>query len=194
VQPLQQATKTTTEAPEAGVLALVYLDFKSGALRLTNFPLDVTALGYTWTGVGTLAEIGEMRESEDGSGETVSVGLSQVSSANLALALGNVDGYQGRTAQIYLATFSASTFQITGDPVLRFAGFMDKVRVSRDGGEGNVMLDLVTFSGDARLNPSSLRYSHAQHQIDYPGEKGFEYVADLIAKPQVWLSKTFQQV
>ncbi len=186
---------TAAASAAVGVLALVELSFTSGTLRYTNFPLDVDALGYTWTGLGTIGSISEIRESEDGAGERLTVGLSQVSSAILAAALGNVETYQGRDAKVWISMLDGGTLQVAGTPLLRFAGYMDKVRIERaDGNTGTVLLDLVTFSGDSRANPSGLRLSNAQHQADYPTERGFEYITDLIGKPQLWLSKTFQQI
>ena len=53
---------TAAAADAVGALVLVSLAFTGGTIRVTNWPLDVTVLGYTWTGVGSLAEIGEIRE------------------------------------------------------------------------------------------------------------------------------------
>lgn len=182
-------------APAVGVLMLVQLNFTSGVQRLTNFPLDVAALGEAWTGVGAVGSVGTIKESEDGSGETIEVSLSQVNAAILALALGGVETYQGREASIYVALLDAATLQITGTPLLRFAGFMDTVQIKRnDDGTGEIVMKLVTLAQDVRTNPSGLRYSDAQHQAEQPGELGFQYVTELIGKPTQWLSKTFQQI
>lgn len=186
---------TAAASAAVGVLLLVQLDFTSGTQRLTNFPLDVTVLGYTWTGLGTVGSVGGLKESEDGAGETIEVSLSQVNASILALALGGVETYQGRAASIYVALLDAATLQITGTPILRFSGFMDVVSIKRnDDGAGDITMRLVSMSQDVRTNPSGLRYSDAQHQAEYPGELGFQYITELIGKPVQWLSKTFQQV
>lgn len=195
MQPASSGFTSAADSAAVGVLALVELAFTSGTLRYTNFPLDVTALGYTWTGIGAIGSIGEIRESEDGAGEKLTVGLSQVASANLAAALGNVETYQGRDAKVYVAMLDGPTLQVAGTPLLRFAGFMDQVRIERgQDGTASILLDLVTLSADVRANASGLRLSNAQHQAEHPGERGFEYITDLIGRPQLWLSKTFQQI
>jgi hypothetical protein len=192
---LTAGASAAAAAPVMGVLALVELAFSSGTLRLTNYPLDVTILGATWTGVGAVGAVDEIRESEDGAGEKLTIGLSQVPSGYLAAALGSVETYQGRDARVYVAMLDGSTLQVTGSPRLRFAGYMDRVHIERgDDGVGKVLVDLVTFSGDARANPSGLRLANAQHQAEHPGERGFEYLTDLVGKPALWLSKTFQQI
>ncbi len=195
VQRLDASFKAQLAERALGVMFLVELEFESGTIRATNFPLDVTVRGVTWTGVGAVASIDPIRESEDGAGEKLSVGLSQVPAAYLAAALGRVEGYQGRAARVYVAVMDATTMQIVGAPLLRFSGYMDLVRVEREeGGPGKVVMELVTFSGDARANASGLRLSNSQHQSEHPGERGFEYVTDLIGKPALWLSKTFQRL
>lgn len=185
---------TAASSAAVGVLCLVELQFTGGTIRVTNWPVDVTALTYTWTGIGAVAEIGELKESEDGNYQKLTVGLSQVKSAYLALALGSVETYQGRVAKIWIATVDASTLQITGTPILRFAGYMDQVHISRDDDVGKIALDLQTGAYDIRSNPAALRMNDAQHRVRKPGETGFRYIQDLIGKPQQWLSKRFQQI
>lgn len=178
-----------------GALYLVELAFTGGTLRVTNWPLDVVALGFTWTGVGVVSEVGPLKESEDGNYQKLTLGLSQVQSSYLALALGAAETYQGRTARIWVALVDANTLQITGAPLLRFSGFMDQVRIERDDDmSGKILLDCQTGAFDLRSNPAALRMNQAQHSVRIPGETGFRYIQDLIARPQRWLSARFQQI
>jgi hypothetical protein len=39
----------------------------------------------------------------------------------------------------------------------------------------------------------ALRLNAAQQKKRYPTDTGFDYLTDLIANPQVWLSKKFQR-
>jgi hypothetical protein len=118
-----------------------------------------------------------------------------VKNAYLALALGSVETYQNQPCRIWVALVNASTYQITGAPLLRFAGVMDQVKISRsDAQVGKVTMACQTGAYDVRSNPAALRMTQAQHSARHPGETGFKYINDLIAKPQQWLSKKFQQV
>ena len=179
-----------------GVLYLIELAFTSGTLRLTNWPMDMTVLGFTWTGLGAVSQIGELRESEDGQYQKLTIGLTQVQNSYLALALGAAETYQDRDALIRVAVINAETLQITGAPILRFAGKMDLVRIERDAesNTGKVLLDLIAGAYNVRSNPAALRMNQAQHSARVPGETGFRYVQDLIARPQRWLSVNFQRV
>ena len=49
-----------------GALYLVQMDFASGTLYYTNWPVDVTVGATTYTGLGNLGSVGQIKESEDG--------------------------------------------------------------------------------------------------------------------------------
>lgn len=185
----------TAAGAQLGVMLLIALDFASGVLRVTTWPLDVTVLGYTWTGLGQVARVGAIEESEDGNYEKLTVGLSQVASANLALAMGSPETYQGRDADIWVALVSPTTYQVVGTPIRRFAGKMEQVEVpAREAdGSGVVLLHLQAGSYDRRNNPAALRMNQQQHAARHPGETGFRFTPDLIGKPKQWLSSRFQQ-
>lgn len=184
---------SAASSPAAGVLFLVELDFLGGTMYLTNWPTDVTVGATTYTGVGGLGRVGEIKESEDGSTQSVEIELSQVNSSNLALALGNVSEYQGRAVRIRQA-FTDTNFVVSGTPVLRFAGWMNVIAIKPgDGGTGAIVLRCSTGGYDLGRNPAGLRMNDAQHQSRHSGELGFAYVSDLIGKPALWLSKRFQQ-
>lgn len=183
-------------APAVGALYLIELAFSGGTLRLTNWPVDLTILGYTWTGLGVVSEVGDLTESEDGQYQKLTLGLTQVQSSYLALALGSAETYQDRDALVYVGLVDSATLQITGTPKLRFAGKMDQVRIERDAesNTGKVLLDCIAGAYNVRSNPAALRMNQAQHSARKPGETGFRYVPDLIARPQTWLSAQFQRI
>lgn len=189
---------TNAAAPVAAVLSFVRLYFGSGTLYLTTWPVDLTVAAQVYTGLGLLAGIGPVRESEDGSVQRLTLSLSQVSASVLGLALGNLSNYQGLPVQIDQAVADANLASI-GTPVMRFSGYMDTVAIKRGsggttvggGGTGSVELECVA-GGVQRKNAASYRINDGQHQQRHPGERGFEYTPDLIGRPQLWLSKRFQ--
>lgn len=170
-------------------MALVELQFRSGTVRLTTWPVDVTAFGETWKGVGTLGSIGELHESEDGAAEKVTLSLSPVDVGTRALALGDPNEYQERRVRIWIAMLNAQTQQMSGAPVLRFVGVMDQPKIERDGAKAALSMECRTASYDVRSSPASLRMNHQQHQARHPGELGFVYLQSLIGNPAVWVSK-----
>lgn len=185
---------TASAAPAVGVLYLVEMDFASGTMFLTNWPTNVTIGAQLYTGLGNLGSISEIKESEDGQTQTVTLELSQVNAANLSLGLGSVSNYQGRAVRIYTALTDVN-LAVTGSPVLRFAGWMNVVKIKRDGDNaGRISMVCATGGYDVRRNPAGLRMNDSQHQARFPGELGFQYVADLIGQPTLWISKRFQTV
>ena len=181
-------------SPAVGVLELIELDFLSGPLYLTTWPTNVLIGAQSYTGIGAVGAVGELKESEDGNTQRLQLTLSQVNSSYLSLALGNVASYQGRGARVYLA-LTDTNLVVAGSPVLRFSGFMDKVSIKRSSGNaGQIMLDCATGGYDVRKTPSGLRMNDTQHQARQSGELGFQYVQTLISNPQLWLSKRFQTV
>lgn len=185
---------SAASAGAVGVLYLVEMDFLGGTLYLTNWPADVVISGQTYTGLGNLGGVGELKESEDGQTQKVDLTLSQVNASYLSLALGSVPNYQGRAVRIYVALTDAN-LALSGSPVLRFSGWMNLVKVKRENANtGIITVECMTGGYDVRRNPAALRMNDVQHQAVRPGELGFQYVADLIGKPQLWLSKRFQSV
>jgi hypothetical protein len=184
----------------AGVAWLAELDFAAGMQRWCTAPGSITSGGYTWTGLGLFAGVGNLTEGADSAAEQITLSLSVVDPAMLALAMGQVEGYRGRAARLYLQLLDA-TCQPVGSPVKRWAGVMNKVQIERrpaepestQDGTGTINL-LCTRSGMARARHSTgLRLTDAQQRARYPGDTGLQYVRTLIEQPARWLSKEFQK-
>jgi len=184
--------QTAARSQTYGQLALVELKLRSGTARFTNWPLSLQVMGETWQGVGNLGSIGELHESEDGAAEKLTLTLSPVDIGTRALALGDPSEYQDRGVRVWIALLDAATLQISGEPVLRFAGVMDQMKIERDGATAKIAMDCRTASYDVRSNPASLRTNDAQHQVKHPGERGFEYLNSMIGSPTVWVNKYLQ--
>ena len=175
-----------------GVMALAELQLRSGTVRYTTWPVNVQTMGQSWLGLGNLGSIGEMHESEDGAAEKLTLTLSPIDVGTRALALGDPADYQDRRVRIWIALVDAASLQITGQPVLRFVGVMDQMKIERDGTTASIGMDCRTASYDVRSNPAALRMNHAQHQARHPGEMGFSYLTSIIGNPAVWVGKWLQ--
>jgi hypothetical protein len=84
-------------------------------------------------------------------------------------------------------------FRLVDTPQQCWKGVMDSITINVDNGEGSVALKCET-SAYGLLRRTPLRINAAQHLQRHPGDTGLDYLSDLIANPQIWLSKKFQQI
>ena len=183
-----------------GVAWLVQMDFLPSTVYYTTAPLTFTIGGNTYLGLGNLAEVSAVGESEDTAADQVTLAFTLVNTSLLSATLGNVENYRGRAVRLYLQLFDEA-FQPAGAPVLRWAGTMQPAKVTRTpsdptGGPsvGKVELPCARAGMARARNPMGLRLSHAQQTQRYAGDLGLEYVQTLIEQPSLWLSKKFQQI
>lgn len=179
----------TSQVPVAYLAAL---DFTTGVQRLTTWNFNVQWGGYTWYGLGLLCNLGKVSSSERPAYPAVDMSLS-VDSTMLALARGNVTNYRGRSAQLWRYVMG-DDHQYTGEPDLIWVGEMSQVRIDTGDGRGGTITMRCEARGRSQHNSESLRLVSAQHELRFPGDTALRRKEALIAKPQLWLSKKFQQV
>lgn len=157
-------------------------EFADGWLRLWSGVGDLSWGGFTWTGAGTLLQVGSLEETQDvvASGSTVT--LSGVPVEVVETAINQAE--QGAPGRVYLALFDAN-WALIDNPVLAFAGRLDVPEVAD--GQGTCS---VTISYESRLidltTPRELRYTHEAQRLAYPSDRGFEYVTSIQDKEITW--------
>jgi hypothetical protein len=181
-------TRTLTPAVDGAMaaghvplLVFVLMDFPSGMLRVNNSGVTIPWDGHDWLGVGRLGSIGSIDEGATLEARGLSLAISGVPPENIALALGQ--SYQGRDCKVWVAPLTDG-HAVVADPVLIFHGRMDTMDI--DLGETAT----ITVSAESRLadwdRPRVRRYNHEDQQIDYPGDKGFEFVPQMVEKELRW--------
>lgn len=181
-----------------GAIWLVEMDFGTGTVRYTNAPVNVTSGGNTYNGFNNLVGVSPLNESESNSAERVTFSFSIVNQAMLAATLGSVDNYRGRAIRLFLQLMDEK-FVPDGAMVKRWAGYMDKVQVTRqESSEGPSMGKIELLCSRAGMARARMyqgrRLTHTQQQQRYPGDKGLEYLQHVIEQPALWLSKKFQEI
>lgn len=188
--------QTELERPSIRVAYFVELDFSSAPVRLCSAGQDLIFNNQTWMGVGNLGEISDISEESGSASSGMQLVLNVVVTSFLALSIGNVYEYRGRTAKIYFCPLDEN-YRLVGEPVICWRGTMDvaTVSMSGSGGEaaGSVTINCETSAYGLKKG-SSLRINHAQQSQKYPTDKGLEYLTDLISNPDssIWLSSKFQ--
>lgn len=187
-------------AGAVGPVMLFELDFTTGMRRLCTWSDTLTIGGFDYTPVGGAVSVAAISESEDTSVDKLSLTVPLVNQAMLASVLTSIETYRGKPGRIYLQLVNEK-FQPVGAKVLRYSGYMEPARVSREKGDeagnnggisGTITLDLSRAGLVRSRNFEGIRASHQQQQQRYPTDKGFEYMQGLINLPAQWLSKAFQ--
>jgi len=163
-------------------ITLVQCAFDSGNLNLWSGIGDLTVDSVDYVGAGSLLSIGEIAETSELSANGITVTLSGVTSPLLAKA--RDEDYQGRELKVLLGAMDAANGVIS-DPVVVFSGFMDTM-VINDGGETATIQVTVENRLIEFERTRVRRYTAEDQKIDYPTDKGLEFVAEMAEKEIIW--------
>lgn len=162
---------------------LVEALFDSGAFRVWSGLGDLSALGYTWAGVGSLLDIGQIEEASDGRAVGLQIGLSGIPSAMVSIAL--AEEYQGRAARVYLGAFDAATGAIAGEPLLIFAGQVDTMPINSGAETARIVASIESRMLRLEQAPRR-RYTAAEQRAAHPGDGGLDHVTAIQDIQIVW--------
>ena len=162
-------------------LVLVEMNFTDGTVRLTNAGYDFQWNGYTWTGAGELGSISAIEEGLDLQMYGCNLTLSGIDQASVALCLGS--GYAGRDATIWLAPLDPN-YNLLNDPVIIFKGKMDTMPIKL-GNQAAIQLTIESRLIDWE-RPRFRRFNDADQKSDFPNDRGFEFVAQMVEKEILW--------
>lgn len=173
-------TVAAVTAGHVPYLFFVELDF-STPVRFCTAGYDVDWNGATWTGAGVLGSIEPIQEQAGTEAIGVRLTLSGVPSDLIAITL--AEQYQGRSCQIWFAPLRED-LRLAVPPVRLFAGRMDTM----DTEVGDTAT--ISVSAESRMvswdKPRVRRYNNEDQQSRYPGDRGLEYVAQMVEKQLLW--------
>lgn len=179
---LSSAMQSAVEADVVRPIVLVTCAFDSGDLNLWNGIGTLTVNFVDYVGAGTLLNIGEIAESSELQANGITVTLSGITDPLLAKA--RDEDYQGRELTVKLGAMDASNGVIT-NPVTVFSGFMDTMVINDSSETATIQVSvenrLIEFER-TRIR----RYTAEDQKIDYPNDKGLEFVAEMAEKEIVW--------
>lgn len=138
--------------------------------------------GFEWLGLGDALRISASEETIDTESEGLTVELSGVDPAKLAIAL--AEPVQGKDIEVWFGFMDENNLVIP-EPYLEYAGTADLMAPSEDGRTATIKLTVETAWADTA--PTSLRYTHQSQQALYPGDVFFEFAARHGAKSPKWL-------
>lgn len=174
----------TTEITAQSLRPVMFYEgqFVSGYIRLWTGIGDLSWNGYTWTGAGTLMGITPIEETGEIRATGIEANLSGVSASLISLALSQCR--YGLSGKVWFGVLTASG-TVVSDPILSFVGKLDMPRIQEQGDNC-----VISVSYESRLidlqRSRERRYTNDDQHIDYPADRGFEYVADLQDKVIPW--------
>lgn len=174
---LTQAAKDALDDQSAMLAYLAEFDFTTGVERYWSgtWPLDYD--GATWLGVGGLGRVGPVESSDDVRPNGLELEVLGLPVQAMRDGTLRAPQYKGRGARWIFALVDPEQ-----DPAVIYAKtmhyYMDTMDyvVTPEGGGVRIALE---HEVTAAARSSVRRYSHADQSAEYPGDKGFEYLAYL---------------
>lgn len=161
---------------------LVEAAFDSGNVNLWNGIGDLTYSSTTYIGAGNLLSVGAIEESSDLVANGAKVVLSGIGEPLISKA--RDEKYQGRQLDIYLGAMDENG-SVISSPVKIFSGFMDVMVISDSGQSAEIAISVENRL--IEFERTRVRRNTAEDQkIDYPNDKGFEFVTEIQEKDIVW--------
>lgn len=167
--------------------ALFEMEFTSGTLRLAVFPWDLTVGLDTYTRAPL--RLSDTKESSISS-EGIELAMSGFDPSIIALATS--EQYQGRTFRILKAYIHPDSNQVIDQPRAFFNGRMRNIVCTETNSSVDVSLFVEHYDVElTRAMP--LRYTDADQQRLFPGDRGCEYAPSNADKTVIWPSKEAQK-
>ena len=179
---LTSAMQSAVTADLVRPITLVQCAFDSGNLNLWNGIGNITVDSVDYVGAGTLLSISAISESAELTANGITVALSGVTEPLISKA--RDEDYQGRELKVLLGMINEDG-TVSVDPVVVFSGFMDTM-VLNDGGETATIQVTVENRLIEFERTRIRRYTAEDQKIDYPNDKGLEFVAEMAEKEIVW--------
>lgn len=177
---------------------LVLFDFATQPMRLWRGHGKLsTKDGNTWSGLGELGSIGGIAQAINGEAPEMSFTLNGVDAKTLLLARDEfATEARDRMVKVYLQFFGEpdkndpDNQRPLDNPFAVAAGRMLKpvFTFARDGEDGEERSIGVTAESifSLRSRPRFSMYTDSDQQHRFPGDKGFQFVAQLLGKEVTW--------
>lgn len=176
------AVNTIFESDNLSPFMAIDLEFDGGNFYAWTGYGNITFNGATFIGGGDFLNVSQISETSEIQANGISVNLSGIPSDLISSALSET--YQGRPAKLYLGVLDANS-AVVADPYLIFSGRMDVMGIEDSGDTAN-----INVTAESRLidleRSRERRYTSEDQKINYPNDKGLEFIADLQDKEIVW--------
>jgi hypothetical protein len=179
VKSLTVGQQAALDAAHVVPVAFAELNFASDNIqRYCTAGASIAWNGHTWLGTGGLVSIEPIRET--GAIESVGLRLTMSGVPSNLISLALVGEFQGRAITFWLGLLDASGVLID-TPIVEYAGRLDTMTIVE--GDETATISVTVESEMASLMAAAVRrMNDADQQRDYPGDKFFQYVAQMKEK------------
>ncbi|WP_342049871.1 MULTISPECIES: hypothetical protein [unclassified Cupriavidus] len=171
---------TAVKAGHVPYMFFVKMDFDA-PLYVCSAGYDIVWEGNTWLGLGALGSIDAIEEQAGLEAIGLRFTLTGVPTEMIAITLGQQ--YQGRPCQVWFAPLTED-LQLAYQPIRLSYARMDTM----DTEVGDTAT--ITVSAESRMvaweRAKTRRYNNEDQQAKYPGDRGFEFVAQMVEKNLQW--------
>jgi hypothetical protein len=156
--------------------------FRTGPIYVWTGFGSIAWGGHTWLGIGTLGAISVIEEGSTVQAKGITLTLSGINAALLADVL--TEFQLGAPVAVYLGLFSGGRTLI-GDPIPSWAGSMDQPTIDVAAESAVISINCESSLLDMNI-PVYRRYSNEDQQLDFPGDKGLEFVSAIQETTIYW--------
>ena len=181
---------TTNEAEFAkeslAPILLADLDFASGMVRAHTGQGDIVWGGNTYTGVAGFGGLDDLTEEASVGTKPVRLRLAAIPNELISSAM--TEQYQGRSVEIYIAAVNVDSGTFVDTPETLWEGIMDVMTVELGPETSVITLDC---EDPDYSQPLPRRYTMADHQRRFAGDKFFEFLPRIQGFRAQWGAKGF---
>ena len=164
----------------------VSIAFQTGTVYLWTGYGSVVWNGNTWQGIGTLGNISMIEEGATVEARGIVLSLSGFDANLVNLVLTELK--LGAPATVYLGMFGGTPLALLADPIPIWAGRTDQVKIQVGSSTASVSLNCESRLLDVNLS-TARRYTNDDQRLDYPQDRGLEFVYSLVETQITWGSK-----
>ena len=160
--------------------------FQTGPIYVWSGYGQIVWNGQTWLGMGSLGNVSMIEEGVNVQARGITLSLSGFDSNLLGLVMNEL--VNGSPATLYLGLFGGAPLALLADPIPVWAGRTDQAKISVSGDSATISINCESRLLD--LNQSAARrYTNDDQHMEYPQDRGLEFVYTIIETIITWGSK-----
>lgn len=161
--------------------------FATGPVYLWSGIGSISWNSQTWQGIGTMGSVSVIEEGSDVMAKGITLTLSGFDPALLADVLGEVQ--LGQPVVVYLGMFYSTTPpSLIPSPITAWAGRIDQPTLNVSGEAATIAINCESRLLDMNASVAR-RYTDADQTIDFPGDRGMEFVSGIVETTIYWGAK-----